>query len=244
MRSRKAELPRHPAWLTRQPFAHRGLHGAGRIENSRAAFGAAIEAEHGIELDVQAARCGTPFVFHDERLERLCEGCGRVDRLDRQQLSAVRLRGSSETISSLDEILALVAGRAPLLVELKSGRRMNAGLCRTVRAAIAGYQGPLAVMSFDPRLIHWFARHAPRVVRGLVISEQGSRNFMGLPRRRLAVMIARPDFLAYDIRSLPSPFAARMRARHVPVLTWTVRDAADRAKAAIHADQIIYERSG
>jgi glycerophosphoryl diester phosphodiesterase len=240
--SRTPDLNRRVAWLTRQPFAHRGLHGNGLIENSRAAFRAAIAAGHGIELDVQAARDGTPFVFHDEDLKRLAEGDGRIDRSDRGALSRIRLRGIEETIPTLEEVLALVAGRVPILVELKSTSRRYRRLCRSVHTAIIGYRGPIAVMSFDPRMIRWFAQHAPNIVRGIVISEEGRRNFMGLSRRRLALMVSKPDFLAYDIRSLPSTFAARMRARQMPILTWTVSSEASRANASRHADQIIYER--
>ena len=232
---------RRPAWLTAQPFAHRGLHDAGRIENSRAAFEAAIKAGCGIELDVRASRCGTPFVFHDLGLERLCEAKGNVDALDRATLAGIRFKRSSETIPTLEEVLALAGARTPLLIEIKSERRPDPRLCAAVASALEAFGGSAAIMAFDPRLLRWFAARAPDVLRGLVVSEQGRRNIRGLLARRLAIMLGRPDFLAYDIRSLPSPFAAQARKRGLPILGWTVRDAQDRAKAALHADQIIHE---
>ena len=228
------------AELIARPFAHRGLHGAGRIENSRGAFAAAIAAGHGIELDVQVSRDGEALVIHDYQLDRLTEGIGPVCGLVTAELERIRLRNSNETIPSLAEVLELIGGRAPLLIEVKSPGRHVAALSGAVARALDAYIGPVAVMSFNPEIGRWFARYAPGVLRGLVVTEAG-RRWRGALTRRLALWRSRPDFLAYDIRDLPSRFAARQRARGLPVLTWTCRTEADRARAALHADQIIYE---
>ena len=234
--SREAELRK----LIARPFAHRGLHGQGRIENSRAAFEAAIEARHGIELDVQASRDGQAMVFHDERLERLAEHAGPICSMVRGELERIRLRDSPETIPSLAEILALIAGRSPLLIEVKTPGRDAGALSRAVADALKGYEGPVAVMSFNPEVGHWFARHEPARLRGLVVTEKGKK-WRGWFARRLALWRSRADFLAYDIRDLPSGFAESAQRRGLRVLTWTVRSVKDRARAAEHADQIIYE---
>lgn len=234
--------PRRIAFLSSQAFAHRGLHGAGAIENSRAAFAAAIAAGHGIECDVQLSRDGEAFVFHDDALDRLTGERGPVDARPAGALDAIRLTGSAETLPRLPEMLALVAGRAPLLIELKAPERLVAPLCMSVRRALEGHGGAAAVMSFNPEVSRWFAEHAPRIVRGLVVSEQDRRGWRGRIGRHLALWRARPDFLAYDVRDLPSRFAAGQRARGLPVLTWTVRDAADERVGLAHADQIIFER--
>ena len=234
--SREAEL----RVLIARPFAHRGLHGSGRIENSRAAFAAAIEARHGIELDVQASRDGEAMVFHDEKLERLAEHAGPVCGLVQRELAQIRLRGSEETIPTLAEILALIAGRAPLLIEVKAPGREVGALGRAVAAALKDYTGPVAVMSFNPEIGRWFARHEPARLRGLVVTEKG-RKWRGWLTRRLALWRSKADFLAYDIRDLPSAFAESAQRRGLKVLTWTVRSVKDRARAAEHADQIIYE---
>lgn len=226
--------------LTARPFAHRGLHGRGRIENSRAAFEAAIAAGHGIELDVQASRDGQAMVFHDERLDRLAEHAGPICGMVRGELERIRLRDSDETIPSLAEVLALIAGRAPLLIEVKSPNREVGALCRAVSDALKGYSGPVAVMSFNPQVGHWFARHDPKRLRGLVVTEKGKK-WRGWLARRLALWRSRADFLAYDIRDLPSGFAESAQRRGLKVLTWTVRSMKDRARAVEHADQIIYE---
>ena len=114
-------------------------------------------------------------------------------------------------------------------------------MCGAVAKALRDYRGPVGVMSFNPEVGGWFARHAPHLLRGLVVTESGKRGLRGRIERRIALWRARADFLAYDIRDLPSSFAGRARARGMPVYTWTVRTEADRARAAAHADQIIFE---
>lgn len=230
------------AFLTAQPFAHRGLHGDGRIENSRAAFEAAVAAGHGIELDVQASRDGEPFVFHDDQLDRLTGETGPLARRSAAALAAITLAGSAETLPRLHEILALVAAQAPILIELKSPDANASSLCLAVRRALEGYRGQVAVMSFNPDVGRWFAEHAPRVVRGLIVSEEGQHGPRGVVRRHLALWRAKPDFLAYDVRDLPSRFAAAARSRGLPLLTWTVRDQATETTGFACADEIIYER--
>jgi glycerophosphoryl diester phosphodiesterase len=226
--------------LISRPFAHRGLHGPGRVENSRAAFEAAIAAGRGIELDVQASRDGVPFVFHDQVLDRLTGERGNVSELEAARLERVHLAGSKETIPTLEEILALIGGRTGLLIEVKAPGRKADGLSGAVARALEIYRGAVAVMSFNPEVGHWFAAHAPETLRGLVVTH-GGRRWRGWAARHLAAWRARPDFLAYDVRDLPSAFAEAQRARGLPVLTWTCRSATDWARAGEHADQIIYE---
>ena len=235
-KDRRARL----AELIARPFAHRGLHGPGVVENSRAAFEAAIAAGHGIELDVQASRDGLAMVIHDAYLDRLTEGFGPICGFAAAEIRRLRLRDSGETVPSLEEVLALIGGRAPLLIEVKSPGRRVAALSGAVFGALWGYEGPVAVMSFNPEVGRWFARHSPDVLRGLVVTEAG-RRWRGTIARFLALWRSKADFLAYDIRDLPSGFAARQRAKGLPVLTWTCRNDAERARAKLHADQIIYE---
>jgi glycerophosphoryl diester phosphodiesterase len=234
--SRESELRA----LIARPFAHRGLHGAAAPENSRAAFEAAIEARHGIELDVQASGDRQAMVFHDEELDRLAEDQGYVRGRAAAELKRIRLRDSDETIPTLPQILALIAGRAPLLIEVKAPGREVGALCRAVADALGDYAGPVAVMSFNPEVGHWFARHDSKWLRGLVVTERG-RKWRGGLARRLALWRSKADFLAYDIRDLPSRFAEAQQRRGLRVLTWTVRSLQDRARAAQHADQVIYE---
>lgn len=239
--SPSADAPRRPAWLTARPFAHRGLHGPRTVENSRAAFQAAIAAGEGIELDVRACADGTAFVLHDAEMGRLCEAEGPIAALSPEAADAVRLRGCGETLPRLDAVLALVGGRVPVLIEIKAQAKAGPALCASVARSLEPYAGPAAIMSFDVRLVRWFRRRRPAILRGLVIGERDRGKVRGRIERHLAVRLARPDFLAYDVLSLPSPFAARARERGLAVLAWTVRTKAEAEAAARHADQIIHE---
>lgn len=231
------------AWLTGRPFAHRGLHGGAGIENSRSAFIAAIAAGYGIELDVRLSRDGIAVVCHDAELARLTGATGALRGLTASQLGRTRLTGSHDPIEPLAKILKAIAGRVPVLVELKTDGDAGgvARLCLSVRHALEGYRGNAAVMSFDAQVGQWFAHHAPRIARGLVVSDEDGRGFTNSLRRLLILRRARPHFLAYDIRSLPSRLAARSRRRGLPVLAWTVRTPEQHRHAGIHADQIIFE---
>ncbi len=165
-----------------------------------------------------------------------------LDMGNQALLNAIKKRrGDGQKLATLAETLRLVGSRVPLLIEIKAPDRHVVRLCAAVRRALEGYRGQAAVMSFNPEIGRWFGRHAPRIVRGLVVTEQDKRGVKGRIERHLALWRARPDFLAYDIRDLPSRFAAGQRRRGIKVLTWTVRSEDELARAAAHADQIIYE---
>lgn len=231
-------------WLKGARVAHRGLHGAGVVENSPAAFEAAATRGLAIECDVQLTADGEAVVFHDFTLERLTAESGAVVERTAAELARIPYRGSAETIPTFARFLAQVAGRVPLLIEVKSQENWDwARLCAAVARGLADYKGPAAVMSFDARVGGWFAAHAPHVVRGLVASEEHSRGCWGDLQRHRALWRAHAQFLAYDVRDLPSRFAASQRARGLPVATWTVRDPALFPLATANADALIAEGS-
>lgn len=229
-------------------FAHRGLHGGGVIENSRAAFAAAIAKGDGIELDVRSARDGGAFVFHDRTLDRLTGETGNFDARAAAELDRILLRGTNETIPRLPEILGLVGGKVPLLIEAKTRRVLVGPLCNAVKRALEGYGGEMGIMSFNPAIGRWFRRNAPHIARGLIIMGEKDRRGLAALRariaRRLSLWQARPDFLACDIRDLPSAFAAKQRRRGLKLVTWTVQSAEEERLALAHADAVIYEKPG
>ena len=234
-------------WLNGCDYAHRGLHSAGVPENSPAAFTAAMARGMGIECDVQRSSDGRAMVFHDSTLDRLTAETGAVADRSAEDLGRIALAGGNDTIPTLRQMLDQVGGKLPLLIEIKSPRsasRRTSALCLAVRRDLEGYLGPHAIMSFDPRVVRWFAQHSPLTVRGLVVTEENDKALPGMIRRRLSLWHARPDFLAYDIRDLPSRFAAGQRKRGLPLLTWTVRSAEHRERAASHADAPIAEGAG
>lgn len=231
-------------WLTAQPFAHRGLHGAQVVENCRAAFEAAVARGHGIELDVQASRDGEAIVFHDYELRRLTGEPGRVRERTAAELQAIALAGTGEMIPTLADIVGLVDSRVPMLIEVKAPSPIVGPLCASVLRAVRDYRGHMAVMSFNPEVGRWFYRNGRGITRGLVVTEhrRGRRVHSGF-ERRLALWRARPHFLAYNVASLPSAFAREQRARGLPILSWTVRGGDQRETARAEADQIIYEEA-
>lgn len=232
--------PLRVGWLAEQDYAHRGLHDETRIENSSSAFEAAIARGLGIECDVQRTADRDVVVFHDWDMDRLTGATGAVANYNADVLAGIPLTDSADTIQTIGRFLDQVAGRVPVLIEIKSrDDRRVVTPCMAVRRALEGYRGKVAVMSFDPRVARWFAVHAPHIVRGLVVTEEGARGLAGRMRRHLALWHARPDFLAYDIRDLPSRFAENQRQRGLPLLSWTVRSAELRERAAqCHATPI------
>lgn len=242
--------PDKVSWLGQWEYAHRGLHVPGIPENSPTAFAAAIARGIGIECDVQRSQDGRAMVFHDATLDRMTGEEGRVDARTAAQLGTVQLAGTSDTIPSLRQLLDQIGGKVPVLIEVKSVRTPGGSrgrvtsLCLAVRRELEGYQGPAAVMSFDPRVVRWFADHSPMTVRGLVVTEEKGKTLAGMIRRRISLWHGRPDFLAYDIRDLPSRFALGQRNRGLPLLTWTVRSAEHRERAAEYTDAPIAEGAG
>jgi len=243
-------MTRVPTWLTTQPIAHRGLHdlSAGVPENSVAAFAAAADAGYGIELDLQPAADDEPMVFHDDGLQRLTGQAGAFKDLASDALCQITLTGSDQRIPTLAAVLASVAGRAPLLIELKGMSPAVGVLESRVAALLADYDGAVAVQSFNPHSMGWFADNAPSFIRGQVATDFGSYDEERVPlmkRFQLSKLllnhVSRPDFIAYNVKKLPrlAPLAARRRG--LPLLAWTVRDANDRAVAARYADNIIFE---
>ena len=217
-------------------FAHRGLHGPGVPENSLAAFRAAIAQGAGIECDVRLSADDVPVVFHDADLTRLCGEPARVANLSAAALAGKRLLGTSETIPRLADLLMIAAGRTPLLIELKSesgnAARLTAAVCRT----LGERPGPVGVMSFDPRVGAWLARHRPDLRRGLILSgrEQGFA-------RWTKMLVSRPDFLALGVPDLGAPW---VRRSGLPVYVWTISDAVGRAWAGPRSTALIWEADG
>lgn len=238
--------PARVGLLRSHDFAHRGLWGGPVPENSLAAARAAIAGGFGIECDVRLSRDGIVIVFHDAATDRLTGRPGRIADMTSRDIQALRLGGGEERVPTLAQLTGLIAGRVPLLIEIKTDTlAQTAPLCLAVRRVLEGYRGPVAVMGFNPEVGRWFANHAPKIVRGLVMTEHRDRRSRAIRdaiARRLAVARARPDFLAYDVRFLPSALPAALRSKGLPVVSWTVRSEADRAIAAAHADRPIFER--
>ncbi|WP_134726210.1 glycerophosphodiester phosphodiesterase family protein [Paracoccus luteus] len=241
----------HPDFLTR-PIAHRGLHGPGVPENSMAAMRAAADAGYGIELDLQPAADGTPLVFHDYDLARLTGGGGVVSALTVAAAGALRLAGTDEAIPTLAEVLDEVAGRVPLLIEIKDqdgGLGPNMGdLPARVAALVADYDGPVAVMSFNPEAVAAVRAAAPHVAVGLTSCAFPADDWPGVPPARREALARLQDFdrvgasfISHHHADLANPAVAALAARGVPVLCWTIRSPEQADAAAAVAQNITFE---
>jgi glycerophosphoryl diester phosphodiesterase len=243
---------RAPDWLTARPVAHRGLHDAvrGIVENMPGAAQAAISGNFSIECDIQLTADGEAMVHHDDALGRLTEGSGALLGMTASQLRAVPFKDTPERMMSLGDLCALVGGRVPLVIEVKSHFDGDRKLVKRMAEVLASYSGPAVGMSFDPDQVLALREVMPDLPRGIVAERSYSEadwpeatpaQRRGMRNLRHAFR-TRPDFVAYWVDELPAP--APWIARHIfglPLLTWTVRTAAQRERAARYADQIIFE---
>jgi glycerophosphoryl diester phosphodiesterase len=243
-----------------RPIAHRGFHDKspslhqGPIENTAAAFEAGLARGYGVECDLQPAADGTPMVFHDETVDRLMDGTGRVDHRSPADLKRLRYRDARETMLTFAEFLELAKGRGPLLVEIKSEwTPLPDAFLRSIAKQAIAYKGPLALMSFDPDVMTSMRGLAPGVPRGVVAgayrstpgddwwSEALDAREQFLLRHLLRSWPAKMDFAAYHVKSLPTVATRLLRAYGLPLFTWTVRTPQDRAAAKLYADAPIFE---
>lgn len=216
-------------------YAHRGLHDLDNsiAENSIPAFALAVERGFGIELDVQLSSDGVPMVFHDATLDRVCGTPGRLCERSSSELRRLKLFGIEGThIPTLAEVLSLVNGRVPLLVEIKEHPSPARSAEETAKL-LDKYCGPYIVEAFHPFALLWFRKHRPMVLRGQLsaafLKDSGTR----APRYAILHLfllnfLARPDFIAYDLHHRRSLVIRILRALFgVPLFGWTAKTEAE-----------------
>ena len=212
-------------------FAHRGLHKMDKSvpENSLAAFRDAVENGYGVELDVHLTADSRLVVFHDDDIERVCSGEGRIEEMTYAELKHFRLCGTKEGIPLLSEVLEVIAGKAPIVLELKRGDR-NSELCERVYDILRCYGGDVCIESFDPFIVRWWKKHAPEVLRGQLSCPvekfgEGTSKFKAfLLSNLLTNFICRPQFIAYGI-SEKKPLLVRLCEKMGAMkVAWTSRD--------------------
>jgi glycerophosphoryl diester phosphodiesterase len=243
---------RAPDWLTAWPVAHRGLHDVARgtIENMPAAARAAVGGNFAIECDIQLTVDGEAMVHHDDALGRLTEGSGALLGKTAAELKTVRFKNTDERMMTLSDLCALVAGRVPLVIEVKSHFDGDRKLVRRMAQVLASYSGPAVGMSFDPDQVLGLRETMPALPRGIIAQRNYDDDYWKkLTRNQRQDMLhlrhafrTRPHFVAYWVNQLPAP--APWIARNLfglPLLTWTVRTPEQRARAARYADQMIFE---
>lgn len=228
------------SWLTKRPIAHRGFHdlNKSRWENTLSAFEAAIERGYAIECDVHLTLDGEVVVFHDNDLKRLTGSEGYVWQRTAAEFGALKVGGTGDHVPTLAELLALVRGRVPLVIELKGIPGKDEGLVAKVANALRAYPGEVAIMSFDHWLIRQFPIHATGIPAGLTAWGDEPRE----TEAHFSMLGYGISFVSYSVVHLPNPFISFIRERlNMPVITWTVRDQAMVDKTFAEADQMTFE---
>ncbi|UTW54269.1 glycerophosphodiester phosphodiesterase family protein [Kordiimonas sp. SCSIO 12610] len=235
---------RYFPWLRTSKIAHRGLFEAGteREENTLAAIKAAVDAGLGIEIDVRITADDLIVVFHDETLDRMTNATGHVGRFGLQLLKKHMVGNSGKSMPTLPEALEVINGDVPLFIEIKSSPSIDIQkTCAGVRHCFEGYRGPVAVMSFDPRIIAWFKKYMPSYPRGWVIGREALLSIKDRILSKYVLWKTKPDFLACDINLLPNSLTSNWSSRGLPLLTWTVRTQSHQEIARMYADGMIFE---
>lgn len=244
--SRKREMRRYRHTM----FAHRGYHclEKGIPENSMAAFRAALNRGYGIEIDLHLTKDGRLAVFHDDTLERMCGRPDIIECLTYKELKSCRLGGTSETIPTLEDVLSLVGGRVPLLIELKIPNS-SLQICEEVYQRLRQYPGPCLIQSFNTLGIRWFRLHAPQILRGQLSSnltrdplkEAWLLRFM--VKHLLANFLGRPDFISYNLNDLPIVNVWILKhIFHIPVAVWTLNTPDMLYRGKQYFDMQIFEK--
>ena len=243
-----------PASFFDRPITHRALHDrkAGRVENSLKSIQAAIDANYGIEMDVQLTRDGHAMVFHDDLLDRLTAEAGPVSDRTRAALEAIALTDDGGTIPRLETVLDLVAGQVPLLIEIKDqdgAMGANVGpLEQATCKALETYKGDVALMSFNPHAVAACAKYAPHIPRGITTSSYEAMFWPEVPEATRDTLRDIPDydrtgscFISHEASDLDRARVAALKSQGAHIFTWTIRSAKAEADARRIVDNVTFE---
>jgi len=219
-------------WLTKNPIAHRGLHNNITVfENTKESFQAAIVNNFAIECDVSLTLDYEVAVFHDKTLKRLCQVDADVSSLTMNELRKQSIKGSSSNIISLDEMLHVVNANVPIIVEIKGN--FTPFIEERIQEIIRSYHGPIALKSFNLESIKWLIKFLPFIPKGLVIDNKNNNSEF--------VLDMDIDFVSCDVNIIESELIAKLKAKQIPIITWTINSKDKQKKAANFADNIIFE---
>jgi glycerophosphoryl diester phosphodiesterase len=237
-------------WLVEKPIAHRGLHNEnkGIVENCESAFNAAIKHGYAIECDIELTKDGEAVVFHDGEIDRVMDGKGKVKTFTTKELKQKKFRIGKDQIQTLSDLLEQVDGRSTLVIEIKSLWDEDMTLTHRALDVLADYNGPYALMSFDPHIIACVAERSPFTVRGITADRVTDPyyNNLSLPRRLEMQSFShlphsKPHFVSFDAAGLPFAAVGEIRDRGHPVICWTIRSPEQAAQALRYSDQITFE---
>ena len=230
-------------WFTKYKLAHRGLHNDKYPENSLGAFENTIKHGFAIELDVRLLKDNTPVVIHDPNIERMCGIDKDVSDIYANELSGYFLKGSKYNIPTLKEVLELVNGQVPIMIELKPIKKNNGHkIEKIVYGLIKDYKGEIAVKSFNPFAMIWYRKNAPEIIRGMLSSYFENTNmpflYKALIKRLSLYNFVKPDFISYDYRYLPNKYVSNKK---IPVIAWTITSEDLEKEAMKNAHSVVFE---
>ena len=228
-------------WLITRACAHRGFHGNGIPENSRASYQTAIELGYPIEMDVQLTSDGVAVCFHDDTLERMTGEKAFVRDKTLEEIKSLRLAKTDEQIMTFAEFIEFVGGRVPLLIEIKTQK--NQGIIeQKVIEVLDGYRGEFVIQSFDPRVMKRIRKLRPEIIRGQLMCEHRHKeqNFFVdlLLRYGFLNFLSKPDFINMNQEFIP---LKRWYKRNKNVLCWTVRSESEEEKILEKVDGYVFE---
>ncbi|HLO45565.1 MAG TPA: glycerophosphodiester phosphodiesterase family protein [Leadbetterella sp.] len=234
-------------WIKEIPIAHRGLHSndSNIPENSLFAFQEAINKGFAIELDVRLTKDKQVVVFHDEDLSRMCNSSNKIAELDFNQIALFQLFSSDQKIPLFQEVLDLVDGKVPILIEIKSESPKVGEIEQSTLNTLKNYSGEYAIQSFNPFSVIWFKKNAPHVIRGQLSSSFDDIKMSPLLKILLKNLffnfVAKPNFIAYEKEGVAKKRLKNLRNKNIPILAWTIRNEGERLKVDSFADNIIFE---
>ncbi len=233
----------HNTWLVERPIAHRGLHNNDTVpENSLKSFSLCIDKNIPIELDVRVTKDKQIVVFHDDKLSRMTEIDGYVNNLNYDQIKDAKLLKTNERIPLFSEVLSLVQGKVPILIEIKNINGVN--FEKELWELLKDYSGEYAIQSFNPLILEWFKLNAPSVKRGLLASYfEGEKGLSFVTKyflKRLKfAKRCEPNFISYKLQDLPNKYVKRLK--DTPVICWTVKTPEDVERAQKVAQNYIFQ---
>lgn len=234
------------SWIKENPIAHRGLHNDKYPENSIGAFKNAIENQYSIELDVRFTKDKQIVVFHDDNLGRITNDKRDVSEVTYEELNKLKLLESKESIPLFKDVLDLVDGKVPIVIEIKDCKDIIK-LGEETYNLIKDYSGDYAVQSFNPYVMGWYNKNAPEVIRGQLSGtmKEGSENLKSYEKFALKNLLlnfkSKPNYIAYELEGLPNFRVSILRKQGISTIAWTIRSEEEAIRAYEYSDNIIME---
>ncbi len=234
-------------WIKENDIAHRGLHTKDLSvpENSLLAFEKAIEKGYSIELDLNMLKDGTIVVVHDFNLKRLTGLNKKVNELNYEDIKDLRLHNTAEKIPTLKEVLNLVNGRVPLLIELKPfGHIPN--FCYNFYQEMLEYEGKWAVFSFNPAVVRWFKKHQPQIIRGQISKFFVKDDHIIWPVSHILKAMylnhfTKPDFISYHVHDMPNKYIDKYKKKGLAIISFAARNQDELDFVRTHYDNVVFE---